>query len=43
MALAQIIDLEERRRARAPLSQATPVAMPMWCYLWMPVYVWYVA
>ena len=47
MALAQIIDLEERRRARTTTTPATtmPVAAaaPLWCYVWMPVYFWYVA
>ncbi len=37
---APIIDLEERRRARrAPVAAET--AAPMWCFVWMPVYYWY--
>jgi hypothetical protein len=51
MALAQIIDLEERRRARVTHAASTsPTISPtisggpsMWCYVWMPVYFWYVA
>jgi len=42
MALAQIIDLDARRRARlSPEPVSAPV--PLWCYMWMPVYFWYVA
>lgn len=45
MALAQIIDLEARRRARhsAPLqAPVQPSPAPVW-FMWMPVYFWYVA
>ncbi len=50
MALAQIIDLDERRRARVSSAPSTPPATtiapampaPMWL-VWMPVYFWYVA
>jgi hypothetical protein len=46
MALAQIIDLDARRRARvAPQAQAplAPSTMPVWYCMWMPVYFWYLA
>ena len=46
MALAQIIDLEERRRARRAPEHAfvtDTAAAPMWCYVWVPMYFWYVA
>ena len=43
MALADIIDLEEHRRSRRPVVQTVPSAAgPLWCYVWMPVYYWYV-
>jgi hypothetical protein len=45
MALAQIIDLEERRRSRqVPAASLAPTAgvTPVWYYVWMPVYFWYV-
>jgi hypothetical protein len=44
MALAQIIDLEERRRARQAPAIVAPIAgpTPAWCYVWMPIYFWYV-
>lgn len=46
MALAQIIDLDERRRARqtatpSPTAETIAAAAPVWCYVWMPVYFWY--
>ena len=45
MALAQIIDLAERRRARTVAADViAPAAFPpLWCCVWMPVYYWYVA
>lgn len=53
MALAQIIDLEERRARRAARAPAPAFAPAMaasndaminpWCYCWMPMYFWYVA
>jgi len=43
MALAQIIDLEARRRARLSPEPVATTAQPVWCYMWMPVYFWYVA
>jgi hypothetical protein len=49
MALAQILDLDEARRRRAAARPlATPAMGPSndvlaaWCYLWMPMYFWYV-
>ena len=52
MALAQIIDLQERRARRAA-TQAPSLAAVMspsndamispWFYCWMPMYYWYVA
>jgi len=50
MAQAQIIDLDEVRRARRAAPSQAPAMMPMspadqgplWCYYWMPVMYWYV-
>ena len=49
MALAQILDLDEARRRRAPkaqpseaLSMPSVAGMPSWCFVWMPMYFWYV-
>ncbi len=44
MALAEIIDLQERRRSRqpAPAAQPSGLAVPdVWYCVWMPVYFWY--
>ena len=52
MALAQIIDLGERRarRAAAQAPSCAPAMAPSndaminpWCCCWMPMYFWYVA
>jgi hypothetical protein len=47
MALAQIIDLDDVRRARRASTESMmmPASAPlesMWCFVWMPVYYWYV-
>jgi hypothetical protein len=54
MALAQIIDLDEVRRARraapatvAAAAMSMPLSsaadhLPMWCCYWVPVMYWYV-
>lgn len=53
MALAQILDLDEARRRRATRAQPSMPAAAMvagpsndvmaaWCFLWVPMYFWYV-
>ena len=39
--MADIIDLDERRKARLAAAPPASTFSPMWCYVWMPVYYWY--
>lgn len=41
MALGEIIDLEERRRARRTPVAGEAQVSPIWCVVWVPVYYWY--